>query len=220
MSRFAAGDAYPTELAEARMMVESCVACAELARDIRALMAAIVNLPAPARPRDFRLTAEQAQALAGGPVDRWLRRLAGARSFSYLRPAAAAVMSLGLAFAVIGSGVSLPQAATPAAAPADGRLYVATPEVAATPAPAEAPVPVDAPAPADEPDPGEAAPGAPPMMQPNGTSAAGRTGAEDTTARHEAMSDFDRAYELSLDELKAADLAAGPAADPARSALT
>jgi hypothetical protein len=110
VARFAADDAFPTELVEGRGLVETCTECAALAADIRFIRTVAAELPAPARPRDFRLSVDQAEQLRGSPIDRLLRRLT-APGLSSLRPVAAGVMSLGLALAVVGAALPTPLAA-------------------------------------------------------------------------------------------------------------
>lgn len=120
VTRFAADDAYPTEVDEARELVGTCPECARLADDIRLLMAATSELPAARRPRDFRLSREQAENLRGSFLERLLRPFASPR-LSVLRPVAGVAMSLGLALAV--AGVTLPTP-TPASAPATDRMML------------------------------------------------------------------------------------------------
>ena len=50
-------------LAAAAGLVADCPDCAALHRDLRAISAALPELPPAVRPRDFRLTPEQAAAL-------------------------------------------------------------------------------------------------------------------------------------------------------------
>jgi hypothetical protein len=113
VTRFAGDDSYPTELDEARALVANCPDCARLADDIRLLMAATSELPTPPRPRDFRLSREQAESLRGSFLERLLRPLAAPR-LAVLRPVAGVAMSFGVALAV--AGVALPTTA-PASAP-------------------------------------------------------------------------------------------------------
>jgi hypothetical protein len=120
VTRYAGDDAYPTEVEEAREMVGTCTECARLADDIRLLMAATSELPAPRRPRDFRLTPEQAESLRGSFLERLLRPLATPR-LAILRPVAGVAMSLGLALAV--AGAALPTVA-PASAPESERMML------------------------------------------------------------------------------------------------
>lgn len=107
VARLAADDAYPSEIADARALVEGCSHCAELSADIRFLRAAASELPAPRRPRDFRLTVEQADALRGSALDRLMRRIAGP-GLGPLRPVAGMALSLGLALAVVGTALPAP----------------------------------------------------------------------------------------------------------------
>ena len=62
-------DSYPAEQPEARQLVETCNDCAALATDVRLIAASMQRLPQPRRPRDFRLTAEQAQRARGSAVE-------------------------------------------------------------------------------------------------------------------------------------------------------
>jgi hypothetical protein len=113
--RFVAGDAPAADMRRAEATIETCRDCAALAHDLRILPAATRGLPVPPRTRDFQLSAEQAAALRGGTFDRLLRGL-GAPNMGYLRPLAAAVLSLGLVLVAVGS-LPLGMAATPAGAP-------------------------------------------------------------------------------------------------------
>lgn len=120
VTRYAGDDSYPTEVDEARELVQTCPECARLAEDIRLLMAATSEMPAPRRPRDFRLTPEQAESLRGSFLERLLRPL-GAPRLAVLRPVAGVAMSLGLALAV--AGAALPTVA-PASAPENERMML------------------------------------------------------------------------------------------------
>ncbi len=102
VGQLVAGDQLaPEQQAEAQRLVTSCGACAALAADLRVVSAAVAQEPVPPRRRDFRLSPEQAEALSGNPVTRFLRRLSlpSARAF---QPAAAGVLSIGLLFVVAG----------------------------------------------------------------------------------------------------------------------
>jgi hypothetical protein len=119
IAQLAAGDPLePSEGQLAERLVLSCLACAELAADLRAIAAAVAREPVPARRRDFRIDPARARELRGSRWTRLLRRLSLPQSGA-LRPAAAGVMSLGLLLVVAGSvwpnGESLPS--EPAAAP-------------------------------------------------------------------------------------------------------
>jgi len=102
LAQFAAGDSLgETQQREARELVSSCVACASLASDLRAISRAVAWEPPPPRRRDFRIDADQAERLTGNAFTRFLRRLSlpQARAF---QPAAAGMLSIGLAFVVAG----------------------------------------------------------------------------------------------------------------------
>ncbi|MFN8630313.1 MAG: hypothetical protein U0838_08320 [Chloroflexota bacterium] len=102
----AAGDASGADLARAAALVASCAECAALHRDLRALPRALASAPAPARPRDFRLTGADAAALARpSGWRRLLAPLSGARSAS--GPLAASLAALGVAGLLLGGGVNL-----------------------------------------------------------------------------------------------------------------
>lgn len=110
VARFAAGNSQGNELDEARALLAACGECSALAGDLRLLPAALRSMPAPRRPRDFRLTAEQAQRLSGSRLERLMRGLTGP-GWGALRPVAGVAMSLGLVLAVVGAlPVGLPAA--------------------------------------------------------------------------------------------------------------
>ena len=93
----AAGDLANLDIAATAALLASCTTCAEVHRDLVAISSATRALPRTARsPRDFRLTADQAERLRRGS---WLRGLlrpfASARSAT--RPMARAFTSIGVA---------------------------------------------------------------------------------------------------------------------------
>jgi len=101
----AAGDASGADLERAAALLASCPECARLHRDLRALPLALASAPSPSRPRDFRLTAEQAASLrAPSGWRRLLAPLSGARSAA--GPLAASLAALGLAGLVLGGGLN------------------------------------------------------------------------------------------------------------------
>ncbi len=63
------GDLLPADRATAARQVARCPACAALHQELLALSAATAALPAPARTRDFRLTAADAARLAAMPPE-------------------------------------------------------------------------------------------------------------------------------------------------------
>ena len=112
VTRFAMGDAYPSESEKARQLVDSCRDCAALAADIRLVAARAGQLPDARRPRDFRISAAQAEQLRGSWLERLLRSLS-APSWTVVQPLASAALVVGLSLAVIGA---LPLGATGGAA--------------------------------------------------------------------------------------------------------
>jgi hypothetical protein len=113
VARFTVGESLPGEAEEGRRLLEQCTDCARLAADLRLLRTSIAGLPTPARTRNFRLTAEQAERLRGNTFERLLRRLA-MPGLTMLRPVAGVAMAIGLTIMVVGG--ALP-AAAPVAAP-------------------------------------------------------------------------------------------------------
>ena len=102
IARFAADDAYPAEIEEARTQIAACSDCAALAADIQILSRAVAGVPTPARTRDFRLTVEQADKLRGSWLERLMRGFAGP-GLGTLRPVAGVALSIGLVMAVAGA---------------------------------------------------------------------------------------------------------------------
>ena len=93
----AAGDLVGSQAVAASALLAECATCDEVHRDLVAIAAASRALPNLARaPRDFRLTAEQAEQLRRGS---WLRGLLRpfASPRSATRPLAAAFTSFGVA---------------------------------------------------------------------------------------------------------------------------
>jgi hypothetical protein len=102
LARFAAGDAYPSEQTEAQKLVDGCAECAALATDIRLIAARTADLPQVTRPRDFRISPEQADKLRGSWFDRVMRNFASP-GWGVARPLAGAAMAIGLALVVVGA---------------------------------------------------------------------------------------------------------------------
>lgn len=113
VTRFAVGDAYPSEVAQAKELTEHCADCAALAADIRLIAARTSDLPEVRRPRDFRISATQAERLRGSWLDRLLRPFS-APGWGVARPLAGASLVIGLSLAVIG-GLPLGAASSGAA---------------------------------------------------------------------------------------------------------
>jgi hypothetical protein len=129
-------DASAVERSRLERQLRDCADCRALAADLAAISASIrSDLPLPRRPRDFRLSADQAARLRGSPLSRLLERLA-APGFGTLQPLAGVAMALGLTLIVLNS-ISLPlggSAAAPAALNADDRTITSegAPGAAAT----------------------------------------------------------------------------------------
>jgi hypothetical protein len=106
IAAYAAGDATGPELDAALTLVAGCAECAALHHDLRLIAAALPGLPAPVRPRDFRLSAEQAAALR----PRGWRALAATFAgpgFGFAAPLGTALATLGLVGLLV-SGPGLP----------------------------------------------------------------------------------------------------------------
>ena len=85
-----------TELETAAALVATCASCAALHRDLRAIAAALPELPAPRRTRDFRLTPAQAASLRPAGWRRILAPFAGPR-FAFAAPLGSGLAALGIA---------------------------------------------------------------------------------------------------------------------------
>ena len=91
-----AGDTEGRDHTRATELVTSCPECARVRDDLVTLAALLPTLPAPARTRDYRLTAEQAAALR--PTG-WRRLLGafGGSGFRFATPVGTAMATLGIA---------------------------------------------------------------------------------------------------------------------------
>jgi hypothetical protein len=107
---YAAGDATGSELETAMSLVAACTECAALHHDLRAITAALPELPAPVRHRDFRLTEAQAAALRPAGWRRFVGIFAGPR-FSFAAPLGTGLATIGIAVLVLSSNIGLPFAA-------------------------------------------------------------------------------------------------------------
>jgi hypothetical protein len=113
----AAGDATGSELDDALALVAACPDCAALHHDLRSIAAALPDLPAPVRTRDFRLTPEQAASIRPAGWRRLLAPLAGPR-FAFAGPLGTGLATLGIVGILAAGAVGMPLAGT-AAAPGD-----------------------------------------------------------------------------------------------------
>jgi hypothetical protein len=115
IAAYAAGDATGPELEHASALIASCGDCAALHHDLRSIAAALPELPAPARTRDFRLTSEQAAELRPKGIRGLLATLSGPR-FSFATPVGTGLAALGIVGVLVASG-GLPVGSGSTAAP-------------------------------------------------------------------------------------------------------
>ena len=128
-----AADLTDAEAATARAQVASCAACEDALADFIALQTTLPTTVTPRRPRDFRLTPEDAQRLHRSGWRRFLGYFGSPRD-GFSRPLAIGLTTLGVAGVLLasvpasmfqgGSGGAAPMTAAPApvnqAAPAPG----------------------------------------------------------------------------------------------------
>ena len=168
VAAYAAGDAAGAELEAATDLVAGCPACAALHHDLRVIAAALLVMPAPRRPRDFRLTPGQAASLHPAGWRRLFAPFAGPR-FAFAAPLGSGLAALGIV-GVLLAGPGLPMGgSTAGAAPAEA------PFLAASPANDDGPVGVTA---------GSAAPipaAQSPVTAPEGNAGVGMTSSEAPT---------------------------------------
>ena len=103
VAQLASGD--PLDAAQrqqAERLVATCLECAALAADLRAISRVVAWEPLPPRRRDFRLSVVEAERLRGSMLTRLLRRVS-LPQVGALRPAAVGAMSIGLLFVVAGN---------------------------------------------------------------------------------------------------------------------
>ena len=126
VAAYAAGDAAGAELEAATDLVAGCPACAALHHDLRVIAAALLVMPAPRRPRDFRLTPGQAASLHPAGWRRLFAPFAGPR-FAFAAPLGSGLAALGIV-GVLLAGPGLPMGgSTAGAAPAEGPFLAASP---------------------------------------------------------------------------------------------
>ena len=149
VAAYAAGDAEAIGLERATTLVATCTECAALHHDLRAIAAALPELPAPVRPRDFRLTPEQAASLRPGGIRGLLAAFSGPR-FAFATPLGTGLAALGIVGVLVASGgLATPQATgernaqgavtAPEVAPAPSAAMFGAAEAASPAAASEAP---------------------------------------------------------------------------------
>ena len=129
VAAYAAGDATGIDLETAQAQVATCADCAVLHRDLRAVAAALPALPAPVRPRDFRLAPEQAARLRPSAWRRLLQPFAGPR-FAFAGPLGTGLATLGIAGLLVAGSLGTPLAASAPAAGAGTGPEAAEPQLA------------------------------------------------------------------------------------------
>jgi anti-sigma factor RsiW len=117
---YACGDLGADEARDAGQLVEQCRRCAALDREIRLMSSLARQLAVPPRPRDFRLSAADAERLRGSAVRRLLRRIGGP-GLASLQPLAGAALAIGLLLVVTTAALPLFFAGAGGAAPAAQR---------------------------------------------------------------------------------------------------
>jgi hypothetical protein len=95
-------DLDAAEAAAAREQVASCEVCADILADLIALQVALPATATPRRPRDFRLTPEDAQRLHRSGWRRFLGQIGSPRD-GFSRPLAIGLTTLGLAGVLLAS---------------------------------------------------------------------------------------------------------------------
>jgi hypothetical protein len=115
IAAYASGDATGPQLEHASALIASCGDCAALHHDLRSIAAAMPELPAPARTRDFRLRPEQAAELRPKGIRGLLATLSGPR-FSFATPVGTGLAALGIVGVLVASG-GLPVGSGSTAAP-------------------------------------------------------------------------------------------------------
>lgn len=135
-------DLLASEVSQARALLASCPDCAALATELQLISDATSRMALPARPRDFRLTPQQAASLRPSAFRRFLENAGSAFRFEFLRPLAGVAVAIGLLLAVVGALPLTHAAGTAglAAATDSGNQRVTTPQ-GPTAAPAAAPAP-------------------------------------------------------------------------------
>jgi len=113
--RLAADDLSSAERPAAEALRAGCPACADLARDVDLISRVTASLPAPSRPRDFRISPEQARTARGTFIGRILERLAAPR-LGILQPLGAAAVAIGFVLVVVGMGLPSMGGGSPAGA--------------------------------------------------------------------------------------------------------
>ncbi len=127
MVRLASDDITRAERPAAEALRSACDECAALIDDVRRIARVTAILPAPRRPRDFRLSAEEARQARGSVLRRFMERLS-APGMGVLQPLGAAAVAIGFVMVVVGMGLP----AMGGASPASNHAFDASPGAAAS----------------------------------------------------------------------------------------
>jgi LPXTG-motif cell wall-anchored protein len=92
----------PSERDRAEALVASCEACASLRHDLVAITAAAATAALPARPREFTLTAADAERLRPRGLRRWIRSIGSSRD-AFSRPLALGLTTMGIVGLLVAS---------------------------------------------------------------------------------------------------------------------
>jgi hypothetical protein len=100
-------DLQAAETAAAQALVEACADCRDLFADLRAVQVAVAASMTPARPRDFALSAADAQRLRGSGWRRVVRFFGSSRD-AFSRPLAIGFTTIGVVALLITAVPSIP----------------------------------------------------------------------------------------------------------------
>jgi len=114
----------------AQHMVDTCRFCAELHSDLLALRNATRALPTPPRPRDYRLTAADAERLRPAGIRRWIAAFGSPRD-AITRPLAIGLTTLGIVGLLVSGAPALSIGSSSSSASGD-RTAAGAPQPAAS----------------------------------------------------------------------------------------
>jgi hypothetical protein len=114
----------------AQRMVDTCRLCAELHSDLLALRDATRTLPTPTRPRDYRLTAADADRLRPAGIRRWILAFGSPRD-AITRPLAIGLTTLGIVGLLVSGAPALSLGSASSSASGD-RTAAGAPQPAAS----------------------------------------------------------------------------------------
>ena len=114
----------------AQQMVDTCRLCAELHGDLLALRNATRTLPTPTRPRDYRLTAADAERLRPAGIRRWIVAFGSPRD-AITRPLAIGLTTLGIVGLLVSGAPALSFGSASSSASGD-RTVAGAPQPAAS----------------------------------------------------------------------------------------